>query len=117
MFKQMIEAKRRKAAKEAKVAAVKRTAVGLGIGSIIGAVTGILFAPKEGKETRKQIVDKSKEISEKVKTNVDEGVEVAKKKFGDLKKCCKKEETLVEDNVEDNSEVLKEDEKPKNNKK
>ena len=39
---------------------------GLGIGVGVGIVVGLLIAPQSGKETRKAIVDKSKEVKEKV---------------------------------------------------
>ncbi|GAA0114599.1 YtxH domain-containing protein [Clostridium senegalense] len=52
------------------------------IGSAIGVVGGILFAPKPGKETRKQIKDKAKSANEtlrgnsiKIKDNVSEAKE------------------------------------------
>lgn len=38
---------------------------GLGIGLIVGAIVGLLIAPKSGKETRKVISDKAKEVKEK----------------------------------------------------
>jgi gas vesicle protein len=36
-------------------------------GLVVGFITGILFAPKKGKQTRKEITDKSKELYEKGK--------------------------------------------------
>jgi gas vesicle protein len=101
MFRDMIEARRRKIAKEEKKKAVKNAALGLGVGSLIGAISGLLFAPQEGKKTREQIADKSKEFAEKtvevservvekVKENVEDGVEIVKHKFEELKnrECC-----------------------------
>lgn len=44
-------------------------------GIVIGGVLGILFAPKSGKETRKEIVDKSTEVYEKSKENLETMVE------------------------------------------
>ncbi len=40
--------------------------VGATIGAIAGVVTGILFAPKSGKETRQDIKDTSKKVYEKL---------------------------------------------------
>lgn len=39
---------------------------GLLVGSLAGLATGILYAPKSGKETRKQIVDSAEKMREKV---------------------------------------------------
>lgn len=47
-------------------------------GIVIGGVLGILFAPKSGKETRKDIADKSVEIYEKSKENVESMLEKSK---------------------------------------
>jgi gas vesicle protein len=47
-------------------------------GIVIGGVLGILFAPKSGKETRKEIVDKGTELYEKSKDNIEAMVEKSK---------------------------------------
>jgi gas vesicle protein len=51
------------------------------LGAAAGAVAGILFAPKSGKETRKIIADKSKEYVEKGKEYVEKGTDLAKEKI------------------------------------
>ena len=38
---------------------------GVGLGAIIGAAAGLLFAPKAGTETREQLTDKFKELKGK----------------------------------------------------
>lgn len=38
---------------------------GVGLGAIIGAAAGLLFAPKAGTETREQLTDKLKELKGK----------------------------------------------------
>ena len=40
---------------------------GFGLGAIVGATAGLLFAPKEGKELRDDIAGKAKEAGEKAK--------------------------------------------------
>jgi len=61
-------------------------------GMFIGTAIGILFAPKAGKETRKDIREKSEELVEKSKKGVDsvvgqtkEFVEKSKSKFTEMK--------------------------------
>jgi gas vesicle protein len=41
---------------------VSTLGIGLGIGMLIGAVLGILYAPKSGKETRQLIKTKTNEV-------------------------------------------------------
>lgn len=54
------------------------TAKMVAAGSIIGAVTGMLLAPKSGKETRKDIADKTKEVKEATKKSINDSVNNAK---------------------------------------
>lgn len=55
--------------------------LGAALGALTGAVAGILFAPKSGKETRKLIVDKTKEYGEKGKEMIEKGTDIAKDKI------------------------------------
>ena len=63
-------------------------------GAVIGAGLGILFAPKKGSETRKDLADKMKELVEKakeidvdeVKTNITNKIEEIKAELKDLDK-------------------------------
>ncbi len=45
---------------------MKKFTIGLAIGTVIGAIAGLLFAPKLGKETRQALAAKAKEIKEKL---------------------------------------------------
>ena len=48
------------------------------IGAVAGAAAGLLFAPKSGKETRKDIADKAKEYTVKGKEMAIKGEKVVK---------------------------------------
>ena len=48
----------------------KNIVIGIGIGSALGVAAGILFAPKSGKETRQNIIDRTSETIKNFKDNV-----------------------------------------------
>ena len=54
---------------------------GLLIGGLIGAVLGILYAPKSGKETRDEIVGKAKGLVGKAKEEYDKAIEKSKSAY------------------------------------
>lgn len=54
---------------------------GVGLGAIIGAAAGLLFAPKSGEETRGELNDKYKELKGKTEEWVSE--QKAKRAVGD----------------------------------
>jgi gas vesicle protein len=58
--------------------AARNTAAGLGLGIVLGAVAGLLFAPKSGKETREDIRVAAEKGAETVKETVVKGAEVVK---------------------------------------
>lgn len=45
---------------------------GIGLGAVVGAAAGLLFAPKAGKETRDELSDKLKELKSKTEEWVEE---------------------------------------------
>ena len=60
-------------------------AVALFSGVVIGVVTGILFAPKKGEKTRKDIANKSKELYTKGKDTVTGAIDKTKEFTKDSK--------------------------------
>jgi gas vesicle protein len=58
---------------------------GLAIGTVIGGVIGILFAPKAGKETRQEISEKVKETAAVTGEKVKETLQEVKDKVEELK--------------------------------
>ncbi len=53
----------------------------LTLGLVVGFLAGILLAPKSGKETRKELIEKGEEFAEKTK----EGFEAARAKLAEVK--------------------------------
>lgn len=80
-FKSFKDAKKKKE-REKRIKAVKKIAMAVSIGSAVGAATGLLFAPKSGKETRQDIVNGVKDASESVRSSAgnvkDKAIEVQK---------------------------------------
>ena len=58
---------------------------GLLIGSVVGAVTMLLFAPRSGEETRAEIRDKAIELRDRTNETVKDTVSQAKTKAYELK--------------------------------
>ena len=69
----------------------RNTAVGITAGVLIGAIAGLLFAPKSGKETRADIVEGVKVGEETVKEVAHNIAEAAKEKVSAIKTTFKKE--------------------------
>lgn len=63
----------------------KKIAIGAAIAGVVGYVTGILTAPKSGKETRRDIADKAEDIKE----SAEEQLEKAHDELADLIKTAK----------------------------
>jgi gas vesicle protein len=55
------------------------------VGSVIGAATALLFAPRSGEETRAEIRDKAVELRERATETVQDTVSQAKSKVSDVK--------------------------------
>lgn len=71
-------------------------AIALFTGLAIGAIFGILFAPKSGQETRNELVEKSEKLMEMGKESVSDVVEktkdlaeTGKKKIEELKRAVR----------------------------
>lgn len=55
-------------------------------GLAIGAIAGILFAPEKGSTTRKQIMDKSEDLTSDMKSKIEEFIDSLLEKFESGKK-------------------------------
>ncbi|MGH8103298.1 MAG: YtxH domain-containing protein [bacterium] len=62
---------------------------GLGIGLLLGAAAGVLFAPQSGKKTREMMGDKWDDLSSKLKGNIEDWTAVGKEKVQELKDSLK----------------------------
>lgn len=47
-------------------------ALGLGIGVAVGALAGLLLAPKPGKETREELLEKARKAAEELRNRIEE---------------------------------------------
>lgn len=74
-LKDLLYLKRREREIEEKKTSAKRLVTGTAIGTVLGAVTGLLLAPKSGKETREDISEKTKETTDNVKKTMKDSVD------------------------------------------
>ncbi len=85
-LKEVLNRAKREKKKAKAVDAAKKVGTGLGVGAALGSLFGVLFAPKSGKETRKDIADTAKnsvvtikegasEAGEKISKVLEEGKE------------------------------------------
>jgi len=50
---------------------------GILFGVAVGAVLGVMFAPRKGSDTRKKMADATKDFGDKAKEKVNEGMKMA----------------------------------------
>jgi gas vesicle protein len=74
---------------------------GLFIGGLIGAVLGILYAPKSGKETREDIARKTEDLMAKAREEYDLALEKSKKAYEAALKRLKEAEISAKKKVEE----------------
>jgi gas vesicle protein len=87
IFKDLHDLVYREKMKRERANAVKKFAVGAGIfaGAVaIGVVTGIMIAPKSGKETRKDLMKKAEETVESIKSAVHKTSDTVKASAADV---------------------------------
>jgi len=69
---------------------------GLLIGSLVGIIVGMLYAPKSGRETRDELSEKAKDIAGKLKDEYDVAFEKSKTAYENLLKKLKEVEAKAE---------------------
>ncbi len=81
------------------------------IGSFIGALLGVLFAPDKGEKTRKQLSKKGDEYTEAVKSELDDFVKNMRKKYEsalkDTEEIINKGKARADDLKNDVKKILK----------
>lgn len=58
--------------------------IGVVGGLLTGAVLGVLFAPENGKTTRKKIKDKTKELKDTMKNDFDKAIQKIEDKYQNI---------------------------------
>jgi gas vesicle protein len=81
---------------------------GLIVGGLIGAVIGILYAPKSGKETREEIGQKADELLSKAKEEYGQAVEKSRKAYEAAIERLKALEETAKEKVEEVGEKVDE---------
>jgi gas vesicle protein len=77
---------------------------GLLIGGLAGVVVGILFAPRSGKETRKELGDKATDLATRMKEEYEVALEKSKCTYESLLKQLKKAEAAADEKEKMNVE-------------
>ncbi len=73
-FAELVDKLSRDNESERQKAACRNLATGLLIGAFVGVTAGILFAPKPGRETRREIADKTADAVDQLRETVTEFV-------------------------------------------
>jgi len=74
---------------------------GLLVGGLVGAMIGILYAPKSGKETREEIGKKAEELMAKAKEEYEIALERSKKAYESAVDRLKQMESSAKEKVEE----------------
>jgi len=74
---------------------------GLVIGGLIGAVLGVLYAPKSGKETREDIARKTEDLMARAREEYDLALEKSKRAYDAAVKRLKDAENSAKEKVEE----------------
>ena len=109
---ELIERGKRARKQKARKQFLQNVALGAAVGVTVGAVAGVLLAPKSGKETREDVVKAVKKLPDKAK----EGIETVKEKIEEVKKNVSEKAEDVKKNITEKAEEKIEEAKTVNTK-
>lgn len=101
---QKIEHKKKQQQKEIKKRKALIATSGIAAGTIIGTITGVLVAPKSGKETREDVKEKGNDIKEKLNENIVETKDKLKQSKLQIKEYLKNKKN--KSTSEENEEII-----------
>ena len=108
MLIKFYEKKKKEKQRRLKIQTAKKILIGTVAGSLSGLVGGLLFSPKSGKETREDIGNVSKDISnnikhktEELKETIDNKVSTVKDNATDAKMKIKQKSEEIKENIDD----------------
>src|SRR5665647_1015963 len=78
IIKELLEMAGKDKKKKQRAQNAKKLAAGIGIAATVGVAAGVLLAPKSGKETRQDIMDKAEDVVETTKEIAHKKVEFVK---------------------------------------
>lgn len=115
IFTNWIDKRKKEKQRKLKIQTAKKILIGTAAGSVSGLLGGILFSPKSGKETRKDIANSSKEITSNIKEKssdlkdaIDIKVSDAKDSVTDAKVKIKQKSIELKENIDNKVSDAKE---------
>ena len=104
-----IEAKKAQKAKEERNKKAVIGTVGIVVGTVVGAVTGILLAPKAGKETMEDVKQKGVDVKDKINENLVGTKEKVSESKAKIKEYLESKKAKEEVTIEEQETLLLED--------
>lgn len=86
--------------------AAKKAAAGLGAGLALGALAGLLFAPKPGKETREDIAHAAEKGAKIVKQKAGEGAQYVSEAAQDVAQMAKEKASVLKSKIKVGAEKV-----------
>ncbi|MDU3406444.1 YtxH domain-containing protein [Clostridium sp.] len=106
----LIEQKKKEKAKKEKAKVAKNLALGATIGVAAGLASGLLFAPKSGKDTRQSLKKTANDLNNTIKSKAIDVTEDAKSNFSDAKskiaKYLESKKAITSDSLEESSKEM-----------
>lgn len=116
MIKDLIESAGKEKRKQERVKVIRKVVVGMSVVAVAGVATGILLAPKSGKETREDLKIKAVKTIQNIKSTVREKAEAVKdsvthaeQEIGNVIKDVHEKTEVVKKDIKDGSHEIKQD--------